>query len=188
MRIGIYPGSFDPVHKGHITIARETLRQGLCEHVLMVPTGSYWDKTGLTALEHRIRMLKTYEDAFLTVETEYNDTPSTYASFLLFQRRYPEDELCLILGGDNLTQFERWVEYRKLLEYPFVVAARDDFGREQIRQKMREFGKENYAILDIPEMPISSTAIRAAVAARADAGGMLDRPVYDYILKENLYR
>lgn len=188
MRRGIYPGSFDPVHKGHILIARETIRQGLADRILMVPTASYWEKTNLAPLTHRIRMLKMYEDDALQVETEYNQTASTYESFQLFQERYPGDELLLIIGADNLTHFDRWIQYQKLLRYPFVIAARDDFGRGKIDGKMRQFGKENYAVLNLPALPVSSSRIRQAIRNRERADPWIDENVYAYILRENLYR
>ena len=188
MKRGIYPGSFDPVHKGHILIARETIRQGLADRVLMVPTASYWDKTNLAPLAHRIRMLQLFEDDTLQVETVYNKTASTYESFQLFEQRYPEDELLLIIGADNLLHFDRWIQYRKLLEFPFAIAARDDFSREKIEEKMRAFGKENYAVLKLPNLPVSSTRIRRGIKNREKDAEWIDERVYDYIRRENLYR
>ena len=102
MRIGIYPGSFNPVHNGHIKIAITSVKQKLVDEVLIVPTGSYWNKNNLVDLNHRINMLRIFESDTLIIETEYNITNSTYELFELLKNRYVDDELYLILGGDFL--------------------------------------------------------------------------------------
>ena len=187
MRIGIYPGSFNPVHNGHIKIAITSVKQKLVDEVLIVPTGSYWNKNNLVDLNHRINMLKIFESDTLKIETEYNITKSTYELFELLKKRYVDDELYLILGGDNLLKFEDWIEYRKMLEYPFVVVKRDEYDDSFIIRRMEEFNKDNYSILDIDSLEDSSTEIRESICENCDSDFLDDR-VYEYIRNNNLYK
>lgn len=186
MRIGIYPGSFNPVHKGHIKIAKASVKQNLVDEVLIVPTGSYWNKNDLVDLSHRINMLKLFESDTLKIETEFNITNSTYELFELLKNRFIDDELYLILGGDNLLKFENWIEYRKMLEYPFVVVKRDEYDESFIIRRMEELNKENYFILDIDNLEDSSSEIRESISNNSDSDYLDDR-VYEYIKDNNLY-
>ena len=187
MRIGIYPGSFNPVHKGHIQIANESVKQNLVDEVLIVPTGSYWNKNNLIDLSYRINMLRIFESDTLIIETEYNITNSTYELFELLKNRYVDDELYLILGGDNLLKFEDWIEYKKMLEYPFVIVKRDEYDESFIIRRMKELNKDNYYILDINNLEDSSTEIRESISENCDSDYLDDR-VYEYIRNNNLYK
>ena len=78
MRVGIYPGSFNPVHKGHIRIVRHLLRKNYVDQVLIVPTGNYWQKQDLLPVKDRIKMLKFFENDKIRIEEEFNELPYTY--------------------------------------------------------------------------------------------------------------
>lgn len=187
MKIGIYCGSFNPVHNGHIKIVNEIINQKIVDKVLIVPTGSYWDKDNLINLEDRINMLSFFETDNIIVEREYNVTSSTFESFNLFKKRYPNDELYLILGADNLLKFENWIEYKKLLEYPFIIVRRGELNEAYINEKMNGFNKTNYTILNIPVIDIASTDIRSAKKRQKLVElGILDEKVYKYITDKNL--
>ena len=83
-RVGIYCGSFNPVHNGHITIAKEVVNQGLVDKVLMVATEGYWDKQGLMPLQERILMLKFFENENLIIEEELNSMTNEQIMNLIF--------------------------------------------------------------------------------------------------------
>lgn len=184
MRIGIFCGSFAPVHKGHIKIVRETLKTNLVDKVLIVPTKSYWNKVINISLKDRINMLKLYETKKIEIETKLNNVKSSYEGFTKYQKKHPNDTLYLILGADNLVNFDKWINYQKMLEYPFVIIKRDDMGVSYIKKKMKEFGKKNYYILDIPTMEISSAFIRNNLNNPKLLVNKIDPRVYKY-LKEN---
>lgn len=181
MKIGIYSGSFAPVHKGHIKIVRETLKSKLVDKVLIVPTKEYWDKKIKYSLKNRINMLKLYETKKIEVETKLNNTNGTYELFSKYQAKHKNDELYLILGADNLTKFENWINYQKLLEYPFIIIKRDKQGSRYIKQRMKELNKTNYTILDIDNIDISSTYIRDNLDKPKSLRNKIDPRVYNYI-------
>ncbi|MDO5440540.1 MAG: nicotinate (nicotinamide) nucleotide adenylyltransferase [Erysipelotrichaceae bacterium] len=181
MKIGIYSGSFAPVHKGHIKIVREVLKSKSVDKVLIVPTKEYWDKKINYSLKDRINMLKLYETKHIEIDTKLNNTNGTYELLSKYQSKHPNDEFYLILGADNLTQFEKWINYRKLLEYPFIIIKRDKQGCSYIKKRMKELNKTNYIILDIPNIEISSTFIRENINNPKLLRNKIDPRVYNYI-------
>lgn len=185
MRIGIYCGSFAPVHKGHIKFAREIIKSKLVDKVLIVPTKSYWDKEIKISLKDRINILKLYETKNIEIETKLNNVESTYEGFTKYQKKHPNDELYLIIGADNLLQFEKWINYQYLLDnYPFIIIKRDELGSKYIKERMKSLNKSNYYILDIPTINISSTYIRDNFNNPKLLKNKIDPRVYKY-LKEN---
>lgn len=181
MKIGIYSGSFAPVHKGHIKIVRETLKSKIVDKVLIVPTKEYWDKKINYSLKDRINMLKLYETKKIEIETKLNNTDCTYDLFCKYQSKHTNDILYLIIGGDNLTKIEDWINYKKLLEFPFIIIKRDKFDNKYINQKMKKLNKTNYTILDIDNIDISSTYIRENLNNPKLLRNKIDPRVYKYL-------
>ena len=185
MRIGIYCGSFAPVHKGHIKIVREIIKSKLVDKVLIVPTKSYWDKEIKISLKDRINILKLYQTSKIEIETKLNNVPYTYELFAKYQKKHPSDELYLIMGADNLLQFEKWVNYKTLLEnYKFIIIKRDKLNAKYIKDRMKGFNKKDYSILNIPIIDISSSYIRDNIDSPKLLKNKIDPRVYKYI-KEN---
>ncbi len=182
-RTGIYCGSFNPVHKGHIQIAQAILEQKLCDEVWIIATGNYWDKQDLMPLDIRIALLKHYEGNGIVIDETYNGIEKTYAMFRQLKQDHPEREFVLILGADNVLSFERWVNYKELLENPFVVIGRDDTGKTELEEIMRKWNKTDYTVLDIPLIPYSSTYIREHLNDYDAIREMMDRDVYDQLIK-----
>ena len=180
MRIAVYPGSFNPVHKGHIRIARYLLQKEITDRVLIVPTGNYWDKQDLLPLKDRIAMLKIFEKDGIVVEEEANELPYTYQLMRELRKRYPDDELQLVLGADNLPRFDEWKDYKELLKYPFLLVRRNGI---DIRKEMAELNKSDYHILLLKEMAVSSSYIREHLENYEEVRSMLDNRVWRYLKK-----
>jgi len=183
MRIGIYCGSFSPVHRGHICIAEECLEQKLVDEVMIIATGNYWNKNDLLPLEDRLNMLESVRTENILIDRKYNDFPYTYQIFQQLKQDHPTDELVLIIGGDNLPGFDRWKEYRTLLEYDFIVIGRDEIDSDRIHELMKGYHKTNYEILDIGSIDISSTYIREHLDNYELIKDMIDPNVYTYLKK-----
>lgn len=186
MRIGIYCGSFNPVHKGHIKIVKDCLEQSLVDVVFIIPTGNYWYKTDLMDLMTRITMLRYYEDRNIRVADQYSEYPYTYQIFEKLEQDYPYDEKVLILGADNLLKFDEWKEYQYLLKYEFIIIKRDDLDLKYIEERMKELGKENYQILNTPNIHISSTYIRENLDDYDKIKDLIDLHVYHYLIAERM--
>ena len=181
MRIGIYPGSFNPVHKGHIRIVRHLLRKDYVDRVLIVPTGNYWQKQDLLPVKDRIRMLKYFENDRIRIEEECNELPYTYQLMRKLKKRYPDDTLSLIIGADMVETFSRWKRYKELLKYDFIVLKRDGI---DIDACMAELGKKNYTVVsDLEEIEISSSYIRGNIDDYEKLKDMIDQRVYRYYRK-----
>jgi len=188
MKLGVYVGSFNPVHKGHIKIVNYLLSEYL-DKVLIMPTGAYWDKHDLVGLEDRINMLRFYENDKIIIEDEKNDLPYTYLVMRYLNEKYESDELYLIIGADNIVNFDKWDNYEELLKNNLVIIARDNI---DVKYYLKRLGKEDkYILVDsLEDMDVSSTTIRNLIKENKlkDIEKLIDRQVLEYITKNNLYK
>jgi len=188
MKIGVYVGSFNPVHKGHLKIVDFLLNKHL-DKILMMPTGAYWDKNDLANLKDRINMLKIYENERIIVEDEKNDLPYTYLVMEHLSNKYKNAELHLIIGADNIVNFDKWMNYKALLKNNLIIVARNNI---DIKRYLRKFGKrDKYIFVEgLEEMDVSSTEIRNLVKENnyKDIEKLIDIKVLDYITENKLYK
>lgn len=181
MRIGIYPGSFNPVHKGHIRIVRHLLRKNYVDQILIVATGNYWQKQDLLPVKDRIRMLKYFKNKKIIIEEEENELPYTYQLMRKLKKRYPDDTLFLIIGADMVETFSGWKRYQELLKYDFIVLKRDGIDVEKCMESLK---KKNYVTAsDLEEIEISSSYIRENIGDYEKLKDMIDQRVYRYYRK-----
>ena len=180
MKLGIYMGSFNPVHKGHIKVVNYLLDKNIIDKVLIVPTLSYWDKNDLVSIKHRINMLKLFESKNIIIDDKHNNLIYTIDLVKEIEKLYPNDELYIIIGSDNIVDFDKWKNYQELLKYKIIVMNRDNM---DVNPYVNKLGKENFIILkDYPFIKVSSTEIRNNLNNK-----YLDNKVLDYIKKNHLY-
>lgn len=180
MRIGIYVGSFNPVHVGHIHVVNYLLENDYVDKVLLIPTPSYWDKTNLADMNDRINMLKVYESDKIIVDTTNNNHPYTYQVLNSLRSDYKDDEFYLIIGSDNIEKFHLWEHVDEILKNKVIIVKRDDTDIEKYTNK---FNTNNFIIVkDFKPIEISSTEIRNNIESK-----YLDKEVYNYIKENNLY-
>ncbi len=182
-RIGIYCGSFNPVHNGHIAIAEACIEEGYVDEVCIIATGAYWNKNEFYPVEDRIAMLKLAAKKGIVIDETYNGHPYTYMIFRDLEKRFPNDRFFLILGGDNLPRFSDWKEYEYLLGFDFIVLPRDEIDKKQIDMLMKGLHKKNYVVLRHETIDISSTFIREHLHEYDRIKDMIDEKVYDYLLE-----
>lgn len=188
MKLGVYVGSFNPVHKGHIKIGNYLLNNHL-NKVLMMPTGAYWDKNDLPDIKDRINMLRLYENEKIIIEDEKNDLPYTYLVMEHLGKKYKNDELYLIIGADNIVNFDKWEKYKDLLKYNMVIISRENIDVKYYLDRLGK--KDKYTVIDnLEDMDISSTMVRNLIKANKieDTNKLIDKPVLEYIKKNNLYK
>lgn len=179
MRVGVYFGSFNPVHKGHMQIVYTLLGEGLVDQVRIIATGNYWYKQDLLPLEKRIRMLKLYANENIIIDETHNELEKTYMIFRALKEEYPDDQLYFVIGADSLIRFDEWVNYRELLQYPFIVIERNGLDTAGL---LADLNQQNYRIVK-EVSSVSSTYIRKHLDE--DLHEMIDDRVLEIMKEEN---
>ena len=197
MKIGIYGGSFDPVHKGHVNAAVNFMEELSLDKIIIIPAYQPPHKKGLamTPSEHRRNMCRlAFGDMenFEVSDIEIQRADEGYMADTVEQLRemYPDDELFLLIGGDMLLSFRRWYEWHRITdEAVLAVAARnweDDAALEAEAAILRSNGAE-VRIVPIDVKEISSTSVRETVRRADDISSMVPEGVDDYIWDHYLY-
>lgn len=164
-RTGIFGGSFNPIHNGHIALAKH-LRQtaGLSEVWLMVsPQNPLKQQSDLLDDEQRLKLAQTALEGVEGIEaSDYEmhlPRPSyTWTTLQALSKAYPDREFVLLIGGDNWAHFERWYHWKDILHhYRVVVYPRDNTA----------------GTVDAPLLDISSTDIRRRVRSGESIAGLV---------------
>lgn len=186
-KIGVFVGSFNPVHNGHIEIANYLLNNSIVDKVLIVATGNYWDKNNIIDVKDRIKMLEKFETDKLLIEKQLNNLPYTCEVIDALKKRYPESELCLVMGADNIISFDKWKNYEELLKLELIIYKRNNFDIKHYLDRLNK--KEKYTIIDnVKNIDISSTEIRESINQFYKVKDMIDKDTLDYIIKNELYK
>lgn len=180
MKIGIYVGSFNPVHIGHIGIINYLISSNIIDKAIIVPTLNYWNKNNLIDIKHRINMLKYFEDDNIKIDDKHNKYIYTYELFRVLSKEYYNDELYLILGADNIIDFDKWKNYEELLNYKIIIIGRNNI---DVNKYIEKYNSNNFITMNnYKSIDISSSEIRNNLDSE-----YLDKRVYEYILKNDLY-
>ena len=201
MRIGIYGGTFDPPHNGHIAAAKAAMERLALDKLLLIPTFIPPHKAlpagaASPAQRHDMAVLATAElgkkAEVLDVELERGGHSYTWETLHLLRERYPEDELWLLMGSDMFLTLQDWREPRQVMALARIGAfSRLESGEEAAfaRQKAfleREYGADVTIIPNPQVVELSSTEVRQTLAQGGGAE-LLPAAVYGYILRERLY-
>ena len=157
MKLGIYVGSFNPVHEGHIKVANYLLDNNYVDKVLLLPTPNYWNKQDLIEMRHRLNMLRYYETNNIIVDDIHNNYPYTYQVLRALREDY-QDELYLIIGSDNLPSLDKWMNIDEILQNKIIVVNRD---MTDLEDYLVNFPREQFIVIpNFENLDVSSTAIR----------------------------
>lgn len=180
MKLGIYIGSFNPPHIGHIDITNYLLYNKIVDKILIVPTLNYWNKNNLIDIKHRINMLKLIAHDKIKIDTKNNKYIYTYELMRNLKEEYKEYELYLIIGADNIIEFDKWKNYEELLNYKIIIMNRDNI---DIYKYIKKYNTNNFIVInDYKSIKISSTEIRNNLNEE-----YLDKKILEYIKKNKLY-
>lgn len=189
MRIGVYVGSFDPVHKGHKHVIDYLIENDYIDKIEVIPTKEYWDKKKMVSLEHRINMFKYYENDCIVINEDLNDVEYTYMILNKLKEKYVNDILYLIIGADNIVNFHLWKNYNEILDNKVLILNRDEI---EIDEYVQKYDKKNsfVPVYDFEYIPVSSTYIRDCIRGKliTELNEYLDHDVIDYIFLNKLYR
>lgn len=197
MNIGIFGGTFNPVHKGHVSALKKILSAVSLDRVLVLPDRIPPHKSaeGLVSGSDRLEMCRI---AFSSIEnTEISDWElknegKSYSVITLrhFHEVFPEDKLYFIMGSDMLASFESWYRYEEILTLCSLICvsrSQEDTDRlEGYADKLRSKGGE-VIIVPVEPFEISSSQIRDMLKKDLDCTCYLDENVVQYIMAENLY-
>ena len=190
MKIGIFGGSFNPIHKRHEEIAKFLLN-GYVDKIIFVPTGCKYEyKNNLIDNKCRLDMIKLVTDKnpnMMVSDYEMKDyVVYTCDTLDYFSNLYPEDEIYFICGSDNLSYIDRWKNGEYLLKnYKFLVVERNTNLINELLIQFFEY-KDNIVVVNMDLSDLSSTYIRKNVLDK-DIVKCLDSEVYQYILDNQLY-
>jgi len=191
LRIGVFGGTFDPIHNAHCELARTALRAARLDKVLFVVSARPPHKGGETHADA--------EDRYALVSTAIADIPGAEASRLEMERKgpsytvdtlraaaktYPGAELFLIVGYDALLDLPKWHDTKGILEHAQLLVARRP-GPLSPPPRMLE---GHYDLLPFAEMDLSSTELRERIRAGASLDGWVPSGVARLIAEKGMYR
>ena len=172
-RIGILGGTFNPIHSGHLAIAKAALEQAELDRVIFLPDGSPPHKTGIADAEDRYRMVcmavcQNRRFDVSRMELDRDGTTYTVDTLATIRTRMPKAHLYYIIGTDTLMKLRSWHCYEQVLPMcTFLVAPRDiSCTREEISQEKKRLRKlgGTFIFLDMPFRNVASTQIRSSMA------------------------
>ncbi|MEZ4777977.1 MAG: nicotinate (nicotinamide) nucleotide adenylyltransferase [Flavobacteriaceae bacterium] len=191
-KIGLYFGTFNPIHIGHLTIANYMVEFSDLDEVWFVVTPHNPHKKKKTLLDdiHRLTMVRIAIENYPKLKAsniefglpQPNYTVNTLAHL---EEKYPETKFCLIMGEDNLKSFHKWKNYEVILaRYELYVYPRVSEGSIEIQFK----DHPKIHKIDAPIMELSSTFIRNAIKEGKNICPMLPQNVWEYLDEMNFYK
>ena len=191
MRIGIYGGSFNPIHKGHTELAASIVQQGLVDELWLLVSPLNPLKQNVTSdiaeYEHRLNMARLATEHIEGVKVSdferHLPLPSyTVTTLSELRKAYPEHEFVLVIGADNWERFPRWYHAQEIVDtYSILIYRRP--GCELDEKAL----PSSVQVVDTPLYDVSSTQIRESVKKGRMMRKWLDARVARYIKAHQLY-
>ncbi|MFH0984012.1 MAG: nicotinate (nicotinamide) nucleotide adenylyltransferase [Candidatus Omnitrophota bacterium] len=190
MKIGIFGGTFDPVHLGHLELAQNALAQFSLDKIIFVPAlqpPHKQDAALFTSAKDRCEMVRLAIQGkpfleFSDCEILRKGVSYTFDTVCEFEKKYPHDTLCLILGGDAFEGINTWHRADELKrKVQFLIARRGD-------HQMREPQDIRAEWIQMPPCSIASSAIREAIKCGKNVDDDVSPEVLHYIRVHALYQ
>lgn len=192
MKIGLFFGSYNPIHIGHMIIANHLAEFTDLEEIWLVltPHNPFKKKRSLLADHHRYRMVEEATEDYpklrpSNIEFKLKQPNYTIHTLAHLGEKYPEHQFNLIMGQDNLNSFHKWKNYQVILEnheiyvYPRVT---------ETTKKPELLERPNIHFVEAPIVEISSTFIRQAVKEKKNVKVLLPYRTWKYMDEMNFYR
>ena len=188
-KTGLYFGSFNPIHVGHLIIAEYLVEHSDLQELWFVvsPQNPLKKKASLLDDLERLHIVNlAIEDdlRFKACDVEFSLPKPSYTSYTLqvLREQHPNREFCLIMGEDNLQTFDRWLNYEWILEH-FSIYVYPRIGYDGGERKSHP----RVTFIDAPRIELSSTLIRDSIRNGKEVRYMLPPGVYDYIDEMGFY-
>jgi len=192
MKVGLYFGSFNPIHIGHLVIANHMVEHSNLDKVWFVvtPHNPFKRKSSLLDNYQRLEMVyratKDY-DTLSPSDIEFNLPQPNYTinTLVYLEEKFPDYEFCLIMGEDNLKSFHKWKNYELILKnHDVFVYPRVSEGKIETQFD----GHKKIHHVKAPIMELSSTFIRKSIKAGKKVKPMLPEHVWEYLDEMNFYK
>lgn len=188
MKVGLYFGSFNPVHNGHLIIASYILNETDLKQVWLIvsPQNPLKKSSSLLNEYHRLHLVKSAIDGeknikVSSIEFQLPKPSYTIDTLTYLKEKYPQHDFSIIMGSDSFNNIEKWKNYQVLLkEYAIYIYRRPGF--EIINNK------KNIIVLDAPLIEISSTRIRELIKSGKSIRYLVPDIVKDEIENNNYYK
>ena len=189
-KIGLYFGTFNPIHIGHLAIANAMLENTDMDQVWFVvsPQNPLKDRKTLLTDHHRLQMVKIAIDDnfnFKACDEEFHLPKPSYTTLTLahLSEKYPNKEFCLIMGSDNLCTIDKWKNYQQILDnYKIFVYPRPEYLNSEWDKH------KNVTMVEAPMMSISASYVRNAIKEGKSVKYLLTNEVIKYIDEMNFYK
>ena len=189
MKVGLFFGSFNPVHVGHMIIANHIATHTDLDKVWMVvsPHNPLKPKSSLARDHDRLHLvhLAIGDNPHLVASDVefYLPKPSyTIDTLTHLKERHPDKEFSLIMGGDSLASIQKWKNFEKILEYPILVYKRTSADLSSFE------ALNNITFVDAPMLDISSTYIRKCIAEKKSIQYLVPDAVFEGINQSSFYK
>jgi len=188
-KIGLYFGSFNPIHIGHLAIANYMLEFTDLERIWFVvsPHNPLKEKKSLLADSHRLEMvhLALYDDYKMRptdIEFRLEQPSYTIDTLAFISEKYPNHEFVVLMGGDSMENLHKWKNYQILLDqYKIYVYARP-------QAKYHKNQHQNIQVFHAPQMDISASFIRKSIKEGKSMKYFLPPKVWDYVESMHFYK
>ncbi|WP_262732344.1 nicotinate (nicotinamide) nucleotide adenylyltransferase [Gaetbulibacter sp. NE] len=192
MKIGLYFGTFNPIHVGHLTIANHMAEYSDLDQIWLVvtPHNPFKKKSSLLDNHQRLEMVYRATKVYTKLkpsDIEFNLPQPNYTinTLTYLQEKHPDYEFALIMGEDNLKSFHKWKNYELILQgHDIYVYPRISEGTVETQFD----GHPKIHHVAAPIMELSSTFIRNSIKAGKNIRPMLPEHVWEYVDQMNFYR
>lgn len=192
MKIGLYFGSFNPIHIGHLIIANQLVENSDLDQIWFVVTPHNPFKKKSTLLDNYQRLEMVYlatkdYDTLKESDIEFNLPQPNYTvnTLVHLTEKYPKHDFALIMGEDNLKSFHKWKNYQTILEYHSIYV----YPRISEGKVDTQFNNHpKITRVDAPIIELSSTMVRKAIKEGKNVKPLLPENVWAYLDEMNFYR
>lgn len=191
--IAVFGGAFNPPTIAHIELAKQILNyMENIKKIIFVPVSTKYNKKGLASDEERFNMLKTVcskqkNMEVSRVELDSNRQLYTIETLQTIQKYYPENEICFIIGTDNLKELETWHTPNELLrKFRIIVIERDNDKADKIienNQFLKKYKNSFIILKDIKKINLSSSYIRMCIKENKSINGLVEKKIEQDIIK-----
>ncbi len=195
MRVGIYPGAFDPIHEGHIAFACAAGKRFKLDKIFFLVEPRPHRKQGVRALEHRIAMTQAgiQNDAHLGVIVLEEARFSVDSTWPKITARFSDADIFMLMGEENLGHIATWPQIDELVDIApdFIIGVQDDAGKQDLQEKLYALQHTKafpfvYHLIDQPLPKLTSRSMRAKLK-RQETPEVIPSATAAYIAANGLY-